>query len=88
MDYNELMVDFTLTGGAGMSFQANVMIINDDMQEIPTRENLTATLTLVAANVPLTLSPGTGYVTIIDDDSRQPYPQTHNTRNLPPLPQM
>ena len=61
-------MDFTLTRN---SFVANVPIINDNMQEIPASENLTATLTFVSANVAVTLDPDTAYVTILDDDSRQ-----------------
>ena len=71
MDYEPLTMDVNLSGGAGATSQAQVVIINDDQQEIPTRENLTATLTLTSANVPVTLTPATSYVTIIDDDSRQ-----------------
>ena len=66
---------------------ANVPIINDNMQEIPASENLTAMLTLVSANVAVTLDPDTAYVTILDDDSRKTKLSHTQIHTYNPLPQ-
>lgn len=46
----------------------DIGIINDNMREVPDRENFTATLTVIDSNVPLSLNPQTASVTILDDD--------------------
>lgn len=66
-DYDQLRQNLTLSGTV-TQVMIPVNIINDDIQEIPPRENFTASLSVVASNVPYSLNPNTTYVTIIDDD--------------------
>lgn len=67
-DYNTTEVTFTLSGGGNEMVEVEIDIIDDDIDEDPNLENLTAVISVVSSNVPFTLSPETALVTIMDDD--------------------